>query len=449
MESQLLDLAESAIKKAEALGAEQAEVYIGSSKSFSIDVQNNAIKSARNKRDAGCGIRSVIGKGIGFAYVTTLQDEDISEAAEKSVRLARSSIEDPDFESLPRSGGRYPTVSGLFDEKINQLSSEEAASLILRAVDATKNELSEMKMAIEARLIASSDFRAIVNSLGIAGSARGTTLWLYTYPTVKEGTDQTSSYEFQLTRNLSEIDPEWIGYTSAHNAIGNLGGKIIKSDDLPVILAPLAVGTIIGQGFAGAVNAEEVQYGRSYIADAIGEEIASDKLEIVDDGLLPGGLGTRAFDCEGVSSQRTEVLVEGVLKGLLHNSYTANKEHVENTANASRPSYAGTPSISSSNFVISEGKGSLDDLVEETERGIICRNTGDRPNMTTGDLSAMVMEGLYFENGEIQHSLKNTLIGINMRDVLLRATRIGGDTRSIGSVIAPSIVIESAKITSG
>jgi predicted Zn-dependent protease len=76
-------------------------------------------------------------------------------------------------------------------------------------------------------------------------------------------------------------------------------------------------------------------------------------------------------------------------------------------------------------------------------------NTGDRPNMTTGDLSAMVMEGFYIENGELKHGLKNTLIGINMRDLLKRVSRVGADTRATASMVTPSIVVESAKITSG
>ena len=56
---------------------------------------------------------------------------------------------------------------------------------------------------------------------------------------------------------------------------------------------------------------------------------------------------------------------------------------------------------------------------------------------------------VYIENGEIQHPVKNTLIGINMRDLLLRVHRIGDDVRRTFSVESPSLVIESAKITSG
>ncbi|MHA2043080.1 MAG: PmbA/TldA family metallopeptidase [Candidatus Thorarchaeota archaeon] len=102
MKENLLDIAEKAAKKAEAFGADQVEVYTSSSRTFSIEVENNSIKSASEKRDTGCGIRSVVGKKIGFAYVTTVLEDDLLEAAEKSVRLAKASVPDPEFVSLPR-----------------------------------------------------------------------------------------------------------------------------------------------------------------------------------------------------------------------------------------------------------------------------------------------------------------------------------------------------------
>jgi PmbA protein len=445
----LLVTAEKALQAAIAYGAEQAEIYAASSTSFSIEVENSAIKSATEKRDAGIGIRSVVNRRIGFAYVTTLIEDDYHEAAEKSVKLARASIPDSDFVSLPSFQGSYPAVDGLFDPDIAHISPEESADLVIRAVDASKHALSNHNSAIEAQLSISSGSRALVNSLGIAQESKSSTALMYCYPTVKGEGDQTSGFEYQISRRLNEIDPEWIGRNASENALKNLGGKTIEGGTLPVILTPLAVGTLIGGGFGGAVNAEEVQLGRSYLLDALGSEIASPELTIVDNGLLKGGVGSRGFDAEGYPSKVTPVVEKGVLKSLLHNSYTAYKDGADNTGNASRPSYAGIPSISTTNFIISPGKGGAEDLVNELDKGILCANTGDRPNMVTGELSAMVMEGFYIEHGEIKHALKNTLIGINMKDLLQKISRVGSDTRTTFSVVSPSIVFDSAKVTSG
>jgi PmbA protein len=449
MKEELLDLAESVVKMAEKLGASQAEAYVGQSQSFVIEAANSAIRNAEEKRDAGIGIRTVIDKKIGFAFVTTLSDEYVREAVERSVKLAKASIPDPEFVSLPSEDNAYPTVKGLFDKSIADLAPEATADMIIRTIDASKQVLEGRDYAIDAAIQSSYGMNAVVNSLGIASSEQRSYIYVYSSPNVKDADDQTTSYDYQITRDLSEIDPEQVGESASELTLSVLGPKTIEGGEMPVVFAPLGASRVIGYGFAGAVSAEEVQKGRSYITDAFGDTIASEHLEIVDDALLTAGIGSRTFDGEGYPSQRTSIIERGVLKGLLHNSYTANKDDVQNTGNASRPSYSGLPSISTSNFIISPGKGTLDDLVSEIDKGVLCRNTADRPNMTTGELSAMLYEGFYIEKGEIKHPLKNTLVGINMRDLLQRITRVGADSRTTLAMISPSFVVEKATVTSG
>ncbi len=449
LREKLLAIGNYAVKRAEKIGADQVEAYAALSKSFNIHVENNAVKAASRESDGGCGVRSVIDNAIGFAYVTTLREKDIEEAVERSVALARASVPDPDFVSLPSAGQEYPNVRGLFDSETESITSEESAKIILTSVDSARDVLSGKKVAVEAQLNLSVSERAIVNSLGVSGSAKTSFAYLYISPTIKHSGEQTSSYEYQISRAVGDLNPQDVGIASAQSAIRNLGAHTIDGGDMQIVLDPLAVSTIIGGGFSGAVNAEEVQYGRSYISDALGEQIASGSLSVADNSLLSGGIGSRPFDAEGFPSTHTSVLESGVLKSLLHNSYTAHKDNVENTGNASRSSYSGLPSISTSNLIIEAGRGTQEELIAEIDRGILCRRTGDRPNMATGDLSAMVMEGFYIENGEVKHALKNTLFGINMLDLLKRVSVVGEDTRVTVGAITPSILVESGKVTSG
>ena len=143
MKEKLLDIAETAVTMAEKLGASQAEAYVGQSRAFAIEAENSAIRNAEEKRDAGIGIRTVIDKKIGFAFVTTLSDEDVREAVERSVKLAKASIPDPEFVSLPSDDNSYPTVKGLFDKNIAELSSEANADIIIRLIDASKQKISK------------------------------------------------------------------------------------------------------------------------------------------------------------------------------------------------------------------------------------------------------------------------------------------------------------------
>ena len=77
----------------------------------------------------------------------------------------------------------------------------------------------------------------------------------------------------------------------------------------------------------------------------MGEQtIAGDNVTVIDDGTMPGGLGTTPFDGEGVPTRRTVIIENGVLASYLLNTYTAKKLGLKTTGNASR-GLAGTPGI--------------------------------------------------------------------------------------------------------
>lgn len=449
MKQELFDLGERIIHSAEKLGTQQVEAYLTSRKQIQIQAERGTIKTAEEKHDIGCAIRTVIEKKLGFAFTSTINLPDIQTCTKEAVTLAKFALPDNEFHSFPIYSGSFQTPDGIYDPKTTQITPEDAVELVLRGIDACKTQLRKQKALIEGALNIQVTELAIINSLGTSGSYRDTLIELSVDPTIKSVNSQASSFEFQISRTLTEIDPEWIGRTAATNTQNSLHSKTTKDGQLPVIFTPMALDFLFRDGFAAAFNAEEVQLGRSYLAESIDSQIAPSYFHLSDNALLPKGNRSRPFDAEGYPSQNTEIIVNGELKHFLHNSYTAHKAQLTNTGNANRASYQDFPRIAASNMVITPGKGTLEDLIAEMGTGILCRFTFDKPNLSTGDLSALVMEGYYVNRGEIKYPVKNTLIGINMRDFFKGITLIGADTRALQKVVSPSIMIESAKITSG
>jgi len=128
------------------------------------------------------------------------------------------------------------------------------------------------------------------------------------------------------------------------------------------------------------------------LVDSIGSQIASDQLEITDNAILEGALCSRPFDAEGSTSQNTPLIESGILRNYLHDSYTSTKDGVESTGNSNRSSYRATPNIGTSNLVVTPGSSTLDEMISEAKKGVLCTFTFDRPNFVTGELSAMIME---------------------------------------------------------
>lgn len=449
MKELLLELGGSAIREAERLGATQTEVYLQFINKLEIKIERGAVRAASKSQDAGCGIRSVIGKKTGYSFITTIGKDDMLRTVHDSISAAKSSVPDEQFVSLPSYSGSYPVVKGLYDERVAELTAEEAAELMVRGVSACREVSRSERNLIHGLISATSFTTVIVNSLGLNCHDQKTEMMLDIGAVIGEGDQQCSSSEETTSCRLQHIEPEAIGRTAAEKALSLRGARTIQGGDMQVILAPQAMEKLLEGGLVPAVNAKEVQDSKTYLANSLGSNIAPSFVDIVDDALVEGGVGSRSFDGEGSPSKRTTIVGSGILTSYLHDSYSSSRAKVENTSNASRSSYQRLPMISQSNLVVNPGHGSRDDLVKQIDEGVFCRLTIDRPNMVTGELSAMVMEGFYIRRGEIQHALKNTLFGTTMQNLLKNISTVGSDVEHRGSVIAPSVIVDSVKITSG
>ncbi|MHC1592307.1 MAG: metallopeptidase TldD-related protein, partial [Candidatus Helarchaeales archaeon] len=197
--------------------------------------------------------------------------------------------------------------------------------------------------------------------------------------------------------------------------------------------------------------AEAVQYHRSYLTDKLNQAIGIADLDVVDDGTLMldgmAALGTSPFDGEGTPKKKMPIVQKGILVNFLYDSYTAGKENKESTGNAHRAGYSSTPYISANNLkVIPKSSKTLQGLISESENAILVYTTGDQPNTTTGDFSGLIMTGFKISKGEIEHPIKQAMLGIHMIDFLKNIEIIGGDVRDLGRFHCPSMKISSAKI---
>ena len=449
MRESLFELGASVLLEAERLGATQTEVYLQFINKLEIKIERGAVRVASKSQDAGCGIRSVIGKRTGYSFITAINREDVFQTVHDSISAARSSVPDEQFVTLPSHSISYPAIKGIYDERVAELTAEEASELMVRGVSSCKEVSGLEKNLIQGLVSATSFTTVIMNSLGLNCYNQRTEMKLSLVAVIGEGDQQCSSWEETASCRLEHIEPEVIGRKAAENALSLRSARTIQGGDMQLILVPQALEQLLGEGLVPAVNARQVQDNRSYLVDSLGSTIAPSFVNIVDDGLIEGGVGSRSFDGEGSPSKRTAIVDSGVLTSYLHDSYTSNRVQVENTSNASRSSYQDLPLISQSNLVVNPGHGSRDDLVQEMDRGVLCRFTVDSPNMVTGELSALVMEGFYIRRGEIQHALKNTLFGTTMQSLLKNISIVGSDVERRGSVITPSVVVDSVKITSG
>jgi PmbA protein len=287
----------------------------------------------------------------------------------------------------------------------------------------------------------------LANSRGLSGWYPASSCVAYLQVIAAEGEDRQSAFDFFASVSPGGFDPEGVGREAADKAMRMLGAKPMESCELPLVIDPY-VGTEILGYLGGMLSADEVQKGRSLFADKLGSAVATDTLNLVDDGTLRGRLGTSPVDGEGVPRQRTPLIVDGVLEGFLHNSYTAKKGGVPSTGNHSRSGYQSGGGVGTSNLYIAAGAQTSEDILAGISDGVLVTqviglHAGIDP--ASGDFS-IPMAGFRIQGGEVGAPVRGVTIGGNLFDLLASVEAVGNELTWAGPTGSPMLAISTVKI---
>ena len=426
-----------------------AEIFFEKSNYINVEIEENSLKNSEIGNDYGMSIRTIDNRGsLGFAYTNKLNKKSIEKMIDVSIKMMNAGTIDADFQDLPSSFKDYPKVKGLYDESVKNLQIEDSFHY---AEDLIKI-CNEDEQAISQTANFSTNYTKIfiLNSNGLEIHGKETDCTVSSSIVAKDKVSKETSFgiEWQSERTLKDLNSEKVALGALTNAKRNLNRKKIKNMKCPLILTPNGTISMILSPIAQAINAEVFQYNRSFLVGNKDKKIGSKYLNIDDNALIDGALGSRSFDGEGVHCQNKKIMEEGKFlnSGLLHNSYTANKDGIESTGNASRSSYSSIPAISTSNFILRPGDFTKTEIFKDVKRGILLDYTGDSPNITTGDFSGLILHGNLIEDGEITHPLNETMLAINLLDLFMNIDAISRDFKVYGSYRAPFVRIKDVQI---
>lgn len=443
----LQDSTQLAVKTCEKLGADEAEAFAQKQQIIEVVLERGEIQNERVKVHQGIGIRFIKDKKLGFAFSSGVSKTGIQATCRNASALSKTSIPNPDWVSLA-SPSKVPKAIGIYDKKVAAFNSEDVLDLAKRAYKAVE-EYDKRAFIDDGKFTVMSTEVAVSNSHGIDLAEKSTFLYCFLVCVAKErGETSSMAFEYDLARSV-RFSPEDIGRSAAEKAVASLRPKAIKSFKGKVILNPDPASEILFYPIIYSVNAENVQRRRSFWIGKLGEKIASKRLSVTDDGLLSSGIGSSSFDAEGVCCQKTQVINEGILRGFLHNSFTANKERRKSTGNASRENYFMIPAVSASNFIVDSGKKKLDDIIAEVDKGIIVRRFSGNIRPDSGVFSGIAKQASYIEKGEMKHALKETMISGNTFEALMNIVEIGSETRpTFVKAYVPPILLDNINIIS-
>ncbi|MFX0081378.1 MAG: TldD/PmbA family protein [Candidatus Hodarchaeota archaeon] len=429
-----------------------AEIFFEKNKYISIEIEENSVKNSEIGEDNGVSVRVINKRGaLGFAFSNKLEKKTVNDLCITALKMMNVSTPDPDFYDLPSSYQNYPKVNGLFDRDLKVLQLEDSLSYINALIKVCEQD--ETAISQSGSFISNYTKTNILNSNGLEVSGKDTSCSLSSHIIVKDKVSKETSfgYEWQSERSLKKLNASELAKTALEEAKRNLNRKKIKNMKVPVILTPKGTIQLIMRPIASAINGESFQYKRTFLVDKRDEIIGSKYLNVEDNGLIDGAVGSAIFDGEGVPCKNKKILENGrfLKTGLLHNSYTAGKEGVESTGNAARSSYSSIPSIGATNFIMQNGDITIKEMIRGVKEGILFDYTGDTPNISTGDFSGLILHGNLIINGEIKDPLNETMIGVNLLDLFRNIDAVSKEFKIYGAFQAPYVRVKDVQIIGG
>ena len=441
--AQALEYAQWAVDAALQAGATQAEATISINDRFSAEARDRAITKLEQSTGRSLHLRVFV-EGRKATLASSDFDRDrLREAVRTTVSQARHVAPDA-YAALPETAAQPAAGERDLDLFSDDVAQRDAHVKVDEAL-----ELERRMRACDSRITNSNGSHvgdtigttALVNSSGFAGAYRSTRVHRSGSPVALDGEVKRMGAYGSAARRLRDMESvETVARSAVERTVGMFGARKPQTMRVPVIFERDVAASVLSDLFA-ALSAANVAVGNSWLAERVGSRIGSGLVTIVDDGTLPGLLGSSPFDGEGVPTQRTVVFEGGTLRTFLYDTYYARKLGARSTANG------GGGAVSPNNFYLERGDTTLDALVAATARGILVTDTiGFATEHASGTYSRGA-RGFYIENGEIAYPVEEFTIAGTFPEMLAGIDAVADDLRFDAGVVSPSFRVAEMTVS--
>lgn len=435
------DLLRDLLGRARARGASAGDALLVEADTFAVQVRLKAIDKVMQARERRLGLRLFFGQRSAVTATSDLSADSLARLLEETCAMAAATPEDA-AAGLPEPSALAPAIPDLdlYDGSAFDLPLEERIALARRAEEAALAADPRITNSEGGEFEASAARICYANTHGFSGEYRASSHALTVVPIAAANGQMQRDYWYSAHRKLAGLEaPEAVGRTAAARTVRRLGARKIPTQEVPVVFEPEVAASLL-RTLAGAASGSAIYRKASFLAGRLGEMIASPAVTVVDDGSLPGALGSRPFDAEGLPTRRTVVLEQGVLKTYLLDSYSARKLGLASTGNAGRD-VGDAPGVAPTNLFLLPGPHPPEEILRSVDHGLLVTELiGFGVNLVTGDYSRGAA-GLWIEGGEVAFPVEEITIAGNLNQMLRQIEMVGSDLVLRGRVAAPTLKI--------
>jgi PmbA protein len=428
------------LARARAHGATEADGFLIEEQHFSASVRLGQVDTVKHSREQRLSLRVFAGRASAAASTSDLSRASLERVVDEATALARVTAEDP-HAGLPDPTTLISTVPDLeLEEQAGQEPTPEAKIELARRAEAAALETDPRIANSEGAEYWDRRARyAYATSHGFAGGYVTTAFGLSVSPVASANGEMQRDSWYSATRHRAALeDPAAVGRTAARRALRRLGGRKIKTVEVPVVFDPETAASLV-RSIAGAASGPSLYRRASFLLDRLGKRIAAPSVTIVDDGRILRALGSRPFDGEGLATGATVLVGEGVLESYLLDTYSARKLGLRSTHHASRDGSG--VGVSTTNLMLKAGPTPPEELIRSVKNGLyVTELIGFGVNGVTGDYSRGAV-GLWIENGELSYPVEEVTVAGNLLEMFAAIEGIGNDLVLRDRTVSPTLLV--------
>ncbi|MFB2880427.1 TldD/PmbA family protein [Floridanema aerugineum] len=252
-------------------------------------------------------------------------------------------------------------------------------------------------------------------------------------------------------------------YEADSEEVAESAGKMLYADYVesgtyPIIMANAFGGVIFHEACGHLLETTQIERKTTPFIDKKGEKIAHENLTAWDEGRSQNAFGTIDMDDEGMPTQRTLLIENGILKNFIADRAGSMRTGHPRTGSGRRQGYTYAAASRMRNTYIAPGDYSLEDLFNSVDKGIYCKKMGGGSVGATGEFNFGVDEAYLIENGKITKPLKGAVligeakeimnkISMSSRDLELASGFCGSISGSIYVTVGqPHIKVDSITV---
>jgi len=402
---------------------DDGELYLEDTKSETIILDDNKIKSSDYSTDLGYGFRAVTGDVVAYSHSNEISD--------KSLKNSSQNLKS----SLKGKRGTYNTEIKNTNQKFyNDIDPVEEKSLkskidILNEINNYARSLDSSVKQVTANFLGEKKNIEILRSGGqLLNDERPLVRFNVSVMVEKNGRKETGvygvggrqSYDVYLeNENWKKVCDE-----AFRIATTNLDSKPSPAGEMKVVLGPgwpaILIHEAVGHGLEGDFNRKKT----SVFHDLVGKKVASEGVTIIDDGTLDNRRGSLNIDDEGTPTEKTVLIENGILKNFMQDRLNARLMNTKSTGNGRRENYKHIVMPRMRNTIMLNGNNTQEEMIKSVDKGIFAVSFGGgQVDITSGKFVFNCTEAYEITNGKIGSPLKGaTLIGdgpSSLKEVLM------------------------------